>query len=303
MRWKWLGVVAALLGIVAIPAFTLAAHAATGLVAQSSVALAPGVTYTSYLSSNPRNVINVTHIAPGASVVIKAVPAAADGHSAVAAVMSMCQQVNAVACVNGDFFNSNGPLGGELVDGRWLRSPTTVQQQLWVDTNNRFSLGSAPPHAVQSLGATAYAIVQPGQPISIPEQDSFASGAHARTLIGWNAGGDRFLVTVEQGSGSAGMSLAQAANVMVQLGATTAVNEDGGASSQMVAGGAARVGPGQSPRLVANIWAVVAVAAPPAPRAPATGTGGRSGGSGSASAPAPPDLQARPQQWVITPHR
>jgi hypothetical protein len=287
--------------MMAIPAFTLAAHAAPGLTPQSVVALAPGVTYTSYLNSSPRNVVNVTQIAAGASVAIHAVPTSANGRT-VATVATLCQRVNAVACVNGDFFNSGGPLGGELIDGHWLRAPTTVQQQLWLDTNNRFSLGGAPPHAIQSLGATSYAILLPGRPVSILEHDAFASGAHARTLIGWNAAGVRFLVTVEQGQGSAGMSLTQAANLMQQLGATTAVNEDGGGSSQMVAGGVARLAPGQLARGVVNVWAVLAVTPPAPPAAAPVVARGTPSYPVNGTGTTPADVQPRPQQWVIRPH-
>ncbi|MDQ6616298.1 MAG: phosphodiester glycosidase family protein [Actinomycetota bacterium] len=252
---KCLGAIALAVFLV-LPAFFAGAFASTGRVAQSSTTLAPGVVYTSYRDSSPRNVIHVTRISAGARVVIKAVPAAADGKSGtLSSVASLCARANALACVNGDFFDHSGaPLGGELVDGRWLRQPTPIQQQLWVDTRNRFSFGAMPAHAVQSLGATNYAILRPGQAISIPEHDSFADWAHARTLVGWDAAGDRFLVTVEQNKGSSGMSLAQAADLMRGLGATAAVNEDGGGSSQMAVGGHRT---GSWSRAVANIWAVV----------------------------------------------
>ncbi len=268
MRRKWLAVIAVVLGLTVIPGLYRAAHATTGLVAQSTLSLAPGVIYTDYLDTDPTNVIHVVRISAGARIVIKAVPASPTGQGGTAPVMSLCQRANAVACVNGDFFDHSGaPLGGELVDATWLRPPTASQQQLWLDVGNQFSIGAEPAHAVQSLGATNYAILRPGQPVAIPEHDAFADGPHARTLVGWNAAGDRFLVTVEQGGGSAGMSLSQAAGLMQRLGATTAINEDGGGSSQMVAGGTLRHAPGYEGRAVANIWAVVALP-PPAPASP-----------------------------------
>jgi exopolysaccharide biosynthesis protein len=224
-------------------------------------------------------VINVTHIYPGAQVTIKAVSAGPDG-GGVASPATLCQQANALACINGDFFNSQGALGGVLVDGKWLRSPTAIQQQLWLDAANRFSIGAQPAHATASLGATRYALLLPGQPISIPEHDGFADGAHARTLVGWNAAGDRFFVTVQQGKGGSGMSLARAADLMRRLGATTAVNEDGGGSSQMVVAGQLRNTPGTSPRAVTNVWAVVA-----------------------RPSPAPPLVPTTSSQWVIRPNQ
>jgi len=294
-RMWWIGALGALVGITAIPAFTGAADAqaattGTVLVAQSTISLAPGVTYTQYLDRAPRNVIDVTRISARAPVVIEAVPASPAGGAGTALVAKLCALVGAVACINGDFFNAAGaPLGGELVNGRWLRAPTATQQQLWVGPGDRFGIGALPAGAAQSLGATSYAILMPGKPIAIPEHDDFADGPHARTLVGWDKAGDGFLATVEQGTGSAGMSLAQAASVMRQLGATTAVNEDGGGSSQMVVDGTRHAAPGDEARPVANIWAVVAAPVGPAGSAPPA----------PPVAPAP-DVPSYPGQWVIS---
>ena len=277
MGRKLLGVFVALIALTMSAMLIQPAFATSALVAQNSVSLAPGVTYVAYLDSTPNNVINVTHISPGAQVMIKAVAAAGGRQGAVSSPVALCQQANAMACINGDFFTSQGPVGGVLVDGKWLKAPTASQQQLWLNTANRFSVGAQPAQAVASIGATNYAILLPGQPISIPEHDVFSDGSHARTLVGWNAAGDRYLVTVQQGNGSSGMSLAEAADLMRRLGATTAVNEDGGGSSQMVVAGQLRNTVGIPPRTVANVWAVVANASPVA------------AGAGSA-------------QWVIRPN-
>jgi Phosphodiester glycosidase len=287
-RMWWIGALVACIGLTAIPAFTWAADAQSGLVAQSTISLAPGVSYTQYLEEAPRNVIDVTRISWRAPVAIKAVPASPTGGAGTALVAALCRQAGALACINGDFFNTQGvPLGGELVNGRWLRAATPTQQQLWVGPGDRFGIDSIPARATQSLGATSYAILVPGRPIAIPEHDDFADGPHARTLVGWDRAGDGFLATVEQGKGSAGMSLAQAAAVMRQLGATTAVNEDGGGSSQMVVGGVRHAAPGDAARPVANIWAVVAL-----PSAPAAGTP-------SQAAPPAPGQPTFSGQWVI----
>jgi Phosphodiester glycosidase len=284
-RTWWIGGIVALVGFAAIPALTRPADAKAGIVAQSTISLAPGVTYSQYLDMAPRNVIDVTRILPGAPIVIKAVPASPTGGAGTAMVAALCRQDGAVACINGDFFDAGGAaLGGELVDGRWLRPAGTTQQQLWLSTGNRFSIGAVPAGATESLGATNYAILLPGRPIAIPEHDDFADGRHARTLVGWNQAGEQLLATVEQGVGSAGMSLAQAGAVMQQLGATTAVNEDGGGSSQMVIDGVRRAAPGDSARPVANIWAVV----PGSSANPAD------------SAPLAPDQLSFAGQWVIS---
>ena len=227
----------------------------SSLAVQNSAVLAPGVVYTSYLDGYPENVVHVTRISAHAPIRIR--PVLAD-NSAGQTVPAMCQQAHAVACINGDFFGAGAvPLGGELVDGMWVRAPGTTQQQLWLDAVNRFSVGPQPAGARQSLGATSYPILLPGHPIAIPENDAFANRAYARTLVGWDHAGDSFLVTVEAGRGSHGVSLAQAADLLSRLGATTAVNEDGGGSSQMAIDGVLQSTQGPGARRVPNGWAVV----------------------------------------------
>lgn len=235
------------------------AYARAGLAEQTTLSLGRGVTYSTYLESSPRNIVNVTRISAGAPFPIVAVAAPANERGeTLAPVASLCRAVGGVACINGDFFGPTGvPLGGELIAGQWVRAPTSTQQQLWLNSGSQFSLGAVPPYARYSVGATKYAILLPGRPIAIPEHDDFADGAYARTLVGWDGAGDRFFVTVEAGGASHGMSLAQAAALMQQLGATTAINEDGGGSSQMVVDGVVHTSPGVAPRAVDNIWAIV----------------------------------------------
>jgi len=285
MRRKSIVVLAALVGFTVLPALTQGVLAGPELTPRSTIAVAAGVTTTSYIDSAPRNVIYVTEVLPGAPIAIKAVAASPTGQGGTALLTTLCQAVNGRACINGDFFNARGPLGGELVDGHWLKAADRTQQQVWVTGAGQFSLGAMPAGAVQSLGATNYAILLPGRPIAIPEHDAFADRAYARTLVGWNGAGDRFFVTVEQGTGSAGMSLAQAAGLMQQLGATTAVNEDGGGSSQMVVNGVRYAAPGEWARPLANAWAIVAVTPTAPASAPARAKGATARPSAPASAP------------------
>ena len=258
-KTKKLAIGVLVLGLAVLQGVT-PASAQSGFMVRTAQALAPGVSYSTLVDASPRNVIHVARVASGAPVTIKAVAAPANRRGPSLALPSvLCRAVGGVVCVNGDFFGRNGvPLGGVLVNGRWVRAPTPVQQQLWLDGKNHFSLGAMPAGARQSLGATRYPIVQNGHAIPIPEHDAFASGRHARTLIGWDSAGNSLLVSVEQGRGSAGMSLAQAANLMLRLGATTAANEDGGGSSQFVVNGVLRNVPSEGQKAIANIWAVIA---------------------------------------------
>jgi exopolysaccharide biosynthesis protein len=67
---------------------------------------------------------------------------------------------------------------------------------------------------------------------------SFGPARHPRTAVGWSV--DRLLLVVVDGrqpGWSAGMSLDELADLMQRLGATDAVNLDGGGSSAMVVRG------------------------------------------------------------------
>lgn len=65
---------------------------------------------------------------------------------------------------------------------------------------------------------------------------SFGEQRHPRTAVGWRAGGPVLLVTVDgrQAPYSDGMTLAELAGLMRRLGATEALNLDGGGSTTMV---------------------------------------------------------------------
>jgi hypothetical protein len=69
--------------------------------------------------------------------------------------------------------------------------------------------------------------------------DDFTRGRQPRTLVGWNRSGERLLVTVDgrQAGISVGMTLAEAADLLLALGATDGLNLDGGGSTTFVAAG------------------------------------------------------------------
>ena len=95
-------------------------------------------------------------------------------------------------------------------------------------------------HVEQAVGGFPL-LVQRGRSV-VNEQtgisESFGPARHPRTAIGWN--GDRlFLVVVDgrQAPWSDGMSLDEIAGLVLDLGATEALNLDGGGSSAMVVRG------------------------------------------------------------------
>ena len=70
--------------------------------------------------------------------------------------------------------------------------------------------------------------------------NDFTRGRQPRTLVGWNAAGEQWLVTVDgrQPDASVGMTLAEAADFLLALGATDGINLDGGGSTTFVDDGA-----------------------------------------------------------------
>ncbi|HYT38846.1 MAG TPA: phosphodiester glycosidase family protein [Acidimicrobiia bacterium] len=69
--------------------------------------------------------------------------------------------------------------------------------------------------------------------------NDFTRGRQPRTMVGWNPAGERLLVTVDgrQPEASVGMTLGEAADLLLSLGATDGINLDGGGSTTFVTGG------------------------------------------------------------------
>lgn len=98
---------------------------------------------------------------------------------------------------------------------------------------------------------------------------AFARGTHPRTVVGWNPKGDVWLVAIDgrRPGYSRGMSLRGAAVLLRRLGATEAVNLDGGGSTTFVVKGRVVNKPsGGRERPVANALVVVRETLAPAPR-------------------------------------
>jgi hypothetical protein len=93
-------------------------------------------------------------------------------------------------------------------------------------------------NVVQSVGGTPV-LVRDGHRFVGDQGPAFVSKRHPRTMAGWTAAGEMLLVTVDgrQLGRAAGMSLAEAADLMISLGAVEAINLDGGGSSTFVAAG------------------------------------------------------------------
>lgn len=94
------------------------------------------------------------------------------------------------------------------------------------------------PAAVESVGGSPI-LVDDGKILPQDTKSAFAGGRHPRTMIGWTPAGDVLLVTIDgrQPGYSDGMTLTEGARLMRHLGATEAVNLDGGGSTTFVTRG------------------------------------------------------------------
>jgi hypothetical protein len=95
-----------------------------------------------------------------------------------------------------------------------------------------------PGGVAESLGGSPI-LIRNGARWFADAANDFTRGRQPRTLVGWNPAGQRFLVTVDgrQPETSVGMTLAEAADLLLALGATDGINLDGGGSTTFVAAG------------------------------------------------------------------
>ena len=133
-----------------------------------------------------------------------------------------------------------------------------------------------------------------GERLPLNEADPKVRDRHPRTLVGWNDEGEMLLVTVDgRQSRSQGMTLHEATDLLLELGATEGMNLDGGGSTTFVArcdrglcvanrpsGGGERPVPVALVLIAAGDPPVAAAPPPPEPPPPAA--------PDPASEPAPP---------------
>jgi hypothetical protein len=139
--------------------------------------------------------------------------------------------------------NSAIPADGALLSGEGRAAD--VLRQLW----RRVQSGAAGRQAllrletsddvVESVGGSPV-LVRDGRRWFADAGDDFTNGRHPRTMVGWTAAGEVMLVTADgrQPGMSVGMTLAEAADFLLALGAVEGLNLDGGGSTTFVANGA-----------------------------------------------------------------
>ena len=134
------------------------------------------------------------------------------------------------------------PADGGVLAGRGpaadaLRSLWSRVQGGRVSSRALLRLDTAPGVA-ESLGGSPM-LIKDGARWFADAANDFTRGRQPRTLVGWNAAGERLLVTVDgrQPDKSVGMTLAEAADLLLALGATDGINLDGGGSTTFVDAG------------------------------------------------------------------
>lgn len=124
-------------------------------------------------------------------------------------------------------------------DGLVLSGHGRGADALWafVQTNRSalIELVSNTPDGLTQSFAGHPVLLRDGQRQWMDPADNKVMARHPRTLIGWNDHGSVWIVLVDgRQRHSRGMTLAEATDRMIELGATNAVNLDGGGSSTMV---------------------------------------------------------------------
>ena len=169
---------------------------------------------------------------------------------------------NSTIPAGGAVLSANGTAATALKDlGNKIKAGTlTPAMTLRLDspTNPKESLGGNP--MLLAGGRNAFPV------------DSFATSREPRTLVGWNPAGDIFMVAVDgRQTASQGFTLAEAADFMRGLGATDALNFDGGGGTTFVVDGAVTNHPvdgGNINQERGNANALVLTTLPPAPAPP-----------------------------------
>ncbi|HZI37583.1 MAG TPA: phosphodiester glycosidase family protein [Acidimicrobiia bacterium] len=173
--------------------------------------------------------------------------------------------------------------------------------------------------AVESLGVHPV-LLRDGRRVFPEGADGFTRFRNPRTLLGWNPSGEIVMVTVDGRNDNAeGMSLAQAADLLLGLGATDGVNFDGGGGTTFVVAGEVEnlpsdpdnpgppaypdghvVAPGHVERMAPNALVIVRKASAPVPpptsdTTTTTAPGGSGPGTGGSGTDGPePVLTGRP---------
>lgn len=140
-----------------------------------------------------------------------------------------------------------------MISGRG-EIPLTEDRVIWTGEGESMALALEFWEAASASGSANLSLDLPGQwseatgghPIllqngsreALDPNDSLVKERHPRSLLAWNAAGERWLVQIDGRNGrDAGMTLDEARHFLEHLGATDAINFDGGGSATSVVQG------------------------------------------------------------------
>ena len=172
---------------------------------------------------------------PGVDLVLRMIEPAGElrlGQTVLVEILALNDGVQDAPIPSGGAVLSGDGVGAEVLRSVWdrvSRGVASSQALLRVESDVvvRESIGGSP------------ILVKDGKRWFTDPGDNFTNGRHPRTLVGWTPGGDTLLVTVDgrQPEASVGMTLHEATDFLIALGATEAINLDGGGSTTFVRGG------------------------------------------------------------------
>lgn len=140
---------------------------------------------------------------------------------------------------------------GTVVISAQGKGSTAAVKSLWdrretIGSRATLRVATSPPVA-ETIGANPLVLVNGKR--AFPKSGSFFAKREPRTLLAWNRSGEAWLITVDgRQSSSKGWSMAEAADFAGSLGATDAVNFDGGGGTTFVVQGKVVNSPSDDPK-------------------------------------------------------
>jgi exopolysaccharide biosynthesis protein len=160
-------------------------------------------------------------------------------------VSEFARRTGAVVAINGDYFApAHDPIGLAMGDGEvWAQANERVRRQEVIGVGGRRveivpraePLRTPAPWMTGAVSGWPM-VVQDCAPVAkLPGSDHFTHAPHPRTAVGLSADRRRLLLVVADGRrvGVAGPTLPELAALLVEVGACTALNLDGGGSSAL----------------------------------------------------------------------
>ena len=184
----------------------------------------------------PANGPTTRTASPGVDLVVRVVEPAGEfrlGQTASVEILALNEQAQDAPIPPGGAVLSGEGSGADTLRSLWARVGSG-QASRYALLRLEIPRGTG-PEVLESVGGSPI-LVKDGKRWFTDPGDNFTTGRHPRTMVGWTPGGDTLLVTVDgrQPAVSVGMSLYEATDFLLGLGATEGMNLDGGGSTTFV---------------------------------------------------------------------